>query len=183
MRVGTSNATLGGNPMVGFHVFQGVEEVKAILPAVTTWSGPPRVGFVRLPTEYRGEDSKRLQPAVRLPVPGDTVSLSTRPRGRVRRSKRDATRLSATRVLHGVEWRNPTVTLLLASGPASRVGFEQVSPTRRVGVQARPQRARQREQAGVVDKEIAPQYDVTTGTRVPFRMIRSRARSSDLWTQ
>ena len=28
MRVGTSNATLGGNPVAGFHVLQGVEEVK-----------------------------------------------------------------------------------------------------------------------------------------------------------
>ena len=27
MRVGTSNATLGGNPMVEFHALQGVEEV------------------------------------------------------------------------------------------------------------------------------------------------------------
>lgn len=27
MRVGTSNATFGGNPMVGFYVLQGVEEI------------------------------------------------------------------------------------------------------------------------------------------------------------
>jgi hypothetical protein len=27
VRVGSSNATLGGDPMVGFHVLQGVEEV------------------------------------------------------------------------------------------------------------------------------------------------------------
>jgi hypothetical protein len=37
VRVGTSNATLGGNPMVGFHVLQGVEEVKLATPRLQAY--------------------------------------------------------------------------------------------------------------------------------------------------
>ena len=45
------------------------------------------------------------------------------------------------------------MTLPLASGPAPQADFERMSPTHQVDVQALPypQRARQREQGGVVD--------------------------------
>ena len=61
-----------------------------------------------------------------------------RPRSRVRRSERDATRLSAPRCPPGIEWRTPTIKLPLASGPAPQTDSERVSPTRRTGVQAPP---------------------------------------------
>ncbi|ELY58663.1 peptidyl-prolyl isomerase [Natronolimnohabitans innermongolicus JCM 12255] len=45
MRVGTSNATLGGNPMVGFHVLQGVEEVNQTGDPIETGRGGPGYQF------------------------------------------------------------------------------------------------------------------------------------------
>ena len=76
-----------------------------------------------------------------------------RPRSRVWRSERDAPRLSAPRCLPGIDRRTPTIRLPLASGPAPQAGFERMSPipSDDPACKPRPQRARQREQGGVVD--------------------------------
>ena len=80
MRVGTSNATLGGNPMVGFHVLQGVEEVNGTLITVNSRSHLLR-SVVHLVTviDYRERDpSGRILPVTAALRVTTVVHLPTR---------------------------------------------------------------------------------------------------------